>query len=205
MAVVRCEMLMAAPKQRSHQTPGVLIFSSRYRMLVGTFVIDLRFPMPNLLSFEDLQVGDQWISPHRVVSESDVANFADLTGDFDRLHTDKEFAADTPFGRPIAHGLLGLSFVAGLSSKCPAMDTVAFVGVKNWSFLQPIFFGDEVHVVTEVVELSRHGRKRGKVIWKRSLINQDGRVTQEGLLETLVACKVVAKRPSETESLKAAS
>ena len=146
--------------------------------------------MSKLLAFEDLEVGDRWVSPHRIVTERDVTQFADLTGDFDRLHTDAKFAEETPFGRPIAHGLLGLSFVAGLSSKCPAMDTVAFVGVQNWSFLHPVFFGDQVHVVTEVVELSRHGRKRGKVLWKRSLLNQDGRVTQEGTLETLVACRL---------------
>ncbi len=159
--------------------------------------------MSELLSYEDLQVGDQWISEERIVSSDDVAKFADLTGDFDRLHTDEEFARETPFGQPIAHGLLGLSFVAGLSSKKPAMNTVAFVGVQKWSFLQPIFFGDRVHVVTEVSELSQHGRKRGKVVWKRSLINQDGRVTQEGYLETLVACRAAVKRPAV--NLKAAS
>ncbi|MCA9213379.1 MAG: MaoC family dehydratase N-terminal domain-containing protein [Planctomycetales bacterium] len=159
--------------------------------------------MSELLSFEDLSVGDEWKSDERLVTAEDVAKFADLTGDFDRLHTDPEFAKETPFGQPIAHGLLGLSFVAGLSSKKPAMNTVAFVGVKEWSFLHPVYFGDRVHVITRVTELSRHGRKRGRVIWKRSLLNQDAKVTQEGYLETLVACRTVAKRPHT--NLKAAS
>jgi acyl dehydratase len=160
--------------------------------------------MSDLLCYDDLRVGDRWVSPVRVVTEDDVAQFAELTGDHDRLHTDKEFASDTPFGQPIAHGMLGLSLVAGLSSTSPAMDTVAFVGVINWSFLLPVFFGDRVHVVTEVVELQPYGRKRGKVVWKRSLVNQDGRVTQEGHLETIVSCRV-AKRTVAASSLKAAS
>lgn len=162
--------------------------------------------MSDLLCYDDLRLGDRWISPTRIVTEADVNQFADLTGDHDRLHTDSEFAMKTPFRRPIAHGLLGLSLVAGLSSKSPAMDTVAFVGVTNWNFLRPVFFGDRVHVVTEVVELAPHGRKRGKVIWKRSLVNQDGLVTQEGNLETLVSCRVATKTAvAEPNKLKAAS
>jgi acyl dehydratase len=161
--------------------------------------------MAELLCYDELRVGDRWISPERIVTEDDVIQFAELTGDHDRLHTDEEFASNTPFGRPIAHGLLGLSLMAGLSSNCPAMDTVAFVGVTNWTFLQPVFFGDSVHVVTEVVELRPHGRKRGRVTWKRSLVNQNGKITQEGHLETLVSCRAGSMQTVKTAKLKAAS
>jgi len=162
--------------------------------------------MTDLLCYEDLRIGDRWISPGRIVTEDDVAKFADLTGDYDRLHTDKDFASQTPFGRPIAHGLLGLSFVAGISSTSPAMDTVAFVGVSNSSFLHPIYFGDREHVVTEVTDLKDHGRKRGRVIWRRSLVNQDGRSTQEGIFETIVSCRAAAARPvATTAKLRAMS
>ena len=143
--------------------------------------------MTELLYFEDLKIGQSWKTADRTVSEADVLGFAELTGDHDPLHVDPEFAKQTPFGRQIAHGLFGLSLVAGLGIECPKICTIAFVSIMEWKFLKPIFFGDSVHAVAEVVEKRPSGRRRGVVIWKRQLINQDGVVVQEGILETLVA------------------
>lgn len=138
------------------------------------------------LHFDEIEVGDHFTSQARTVTETDVVGFAGLTGDFTPLHVDYEFARQSPFGRPIAHGLLGLSLMAGLSSVCPSMQTVAFLGLRNWKFLQPIFFGDTIHVETEVIAKESSGRRRGKVLWRRRIINQQGEVVQEGELETLV-------------------
>ena len=148
--------------------------------------------MEDLLFFEDLCVGNRWTSGTRQITEADVAQFADLTGDYDPLHVDEEFAKETPFRRQIAHGLLGLSFVAGLSSECPNVETVAFLGVENWQFRKPIFFDDTLHVVTEVKSLEKNGRRRGHVTWHRQLVNQAGEVVQEGTLLSLVACKAAS-------------
>lgn len=145
--------------------------------------------LSNLLFFDDLSVGARWVSESRQITEADVAQFADLTGDYDPLHVDEEFAKQTPFRQPIAHGLLGLSLVAGLSSQSPNMETVAFLGIQNWSFLKPIFFDDSLHVITTVEKLAPNGRRRGHVTWHRQLVNQDGFVVQEGTLLSLVACK----------------
>src|SRR5438270_5419201 len=76
-----------------------------------------------ILGFDELAAGDEWESPARTVTEADVVHFAALTGDFNPIHVDRESAAQTPFGRPIAHGLLGLSFAAGLTSAAPRVDT----------------------------------------------------------------------------------
>lgn len=141
----------------------------------------------NLLFYDDLSVGDRWVSPSRQVTEADVAQFADLTGDYDPLHVDEEFAKQTPFRQPIAHGLLGLSLVAGVGSESPNVETVAFLGVQDWKFSKPIFFDDSVHVVTTVKMLQSNGRRRGHVTWHRQLVNQDGIVVQEGILLSLVA------------------
>lgn len=142
------------------------------------------------LGFEDLQLGDRWISGERVVHDEDIQQFADLTGDQDPLHTDPVFAANGPFGKPIAHGLLGISFLAGLSSKAPSVQTSAFVGIRSWSFTKPVYAGDRVHVVTEIIDLKPHGRRHGEVHWYRQLINQDGQKVQEGILVTLVSRRV---------------
>ena len=142
------------------------------------------------LGFEELQLGERWTSCDRIVQASDIQQFADLTGDQDPLHTDPVFAANGPFGRPIAHGLLGMSFLAGLSSRAPFVQTNAFVSVKSWNFSRPVYAGDRVRVVTEIIDLKPQGRRRGEVHWYRQLINQDGQIVQEGIFVTLVARRV---------------
>jgi acyl dehydratase len=139
------------------------------------------------LVFEDLNIGDCWRSRARTITESDVVGFANLTGDYDPLHMDHEFARSTPFGQPVAHGLLGLSLLAGLSSNFPAVHTAAFVEIRQWDFLLPLLIGDTVHAVTEVVGLNATGRRRGRVTWSRQLINQKDEVVQRGIFETLVS------------------
>jgi 3-hydroxybutyryl-CoA dehydratase len=148
------------------------------------------------LYFHDVEVGEQWQSPARTVTEADVVNFAGLTGDYNPLHVDREFARNTPFGKPIAHGLLGLSLVAGLASYSPWMCTAAFLGITGWRFLRPIYIGDTVRVSTLVVAKELKGRgRRGLITWRRQLINQAGAVVQEGTTESLVDV-----RPERVES-----
>ena len=159
--------------------------------------------MHDLLHFDDIEVGDVFTTTGRTVTETDVVGFAGMTGDYTPLHVDHEYARNTPFRQPIAHGLLGLSLLAGLSSKCPNMATAAFVSLRDWKFLKPIFFGDTLHVKTEVVEKRQHGRRRGEVIWHRELINQNDQVVQSGIFETLVELARPAKvePPRETVSI----
>ena len=143
--------------------------------------------MSHSLAFEDLHIGQRWESRARTITEADVVNFAGLTGDFDPLHVDHEYARTTPFGRPIAHGLLGMSLVAGLGSTYPSVHTVAFVEVREWKFLRPAYIGDTVRVLNEVVEKRSRGRRTGEITWRRRLLNQEGAIVQEGLFVTLVA------------------
>ena len=84
------------------------------------------------LYFDDVQVGQEWESPAQTLTEADIVNFAGLSGDFNPIHTDHEFARATPFRRPIAHGLLVLSVASGLGQYAPPMRTVAFVQIRDW-------------------------------------------------------------------------
>ena len=157
--------------------------------------------MKDALCFDDVNVGDLWHSPTRTVTETDVVNFAGMTGDYNPLHVDHEFARSTPYGKPIAHGLLGLSLVAGLGSFSPWMQTAAFVRILEWNFAKPLFIGDTVRVRTECLTKQQKGRRHGLVLWNRELINQAGEVVQQGKFETLVKLAVQAKvlqvRPEE--------
>ena len=150
--------------------------------------------------FDDVEVGQKWTSQGRTVTESDVSQFASSTGDMNPLHVNHDFAAKGPYRKPIAHGLLGLSWVAGLGSAAPLMQTVAFTAVRSWEFLLPIYFGDTVHVVTECREKLERGRKAGQIIWSRKLVNQKGQTVQQGLFETLVSIRQTDERATSIEN-----
>lgn len=138
------------------------------------------------LYFEDVAVGDRWKSLGRTVTETDVVNFAGMTGDYNPLHVDHEHTKNTAFGRPIAHGLLGLSMMAGLGSNSPLMQTEAFLRLQEWNFLKPIYIGDTIYVETEIVSKELSSRRRGLITWRRKIRNQRGEVVQEGTYDTLV-------------------
>ncbi len=142
------------------------------------------------LAYEQLNIGDKWTSTERTVLADDLQSFASLTGDHDPLHTDPQFAANGPFGKPVAHGLLGLSILAGLSSNAPLVLTAALVDIRSWSFTKPVFVGDVVRAVTEIIDLKPRGRRHGEVHWYRQLFNQNGEKVQDGILVTLVSRRV---------------
>ena len=138
------------------------------------------------LQFEDLNVGDSWTTPARTVTEADVVHFAAMTGDFNPLHVDHEFAAQGPFKKPVAHGLLGVSWVAGLGCNNPKVNTDAFVSIQHWSFLRPVYFGDTIHVESKITEKGDIGKRAGTVIWNHTVFNQKNKIVQQGIFETLV-------------------
>jgi acyl dehydratase len=153
------------------------------------------------LTFTDLAVGDQWESPGRTITEADVVNFAGLSGDFNPIHTDHQWAAQGPFRKPVAHGLLGLAVASGLTSNAPRVDTLAFLAIVDWKFLQPIAFGDTVRVITRVEALEPRARgRRGVVTWHRRVVNQAGVTLQEGLTQTLVRNRTPADDDAEDEA-----
>ena len=144
--------------------------------------------------WEDVQVGVPAISPGRTMTESDIVAFAGLSGDFNVIHTDVEFAKATPFGQRIAHGLLGLSIASGLMARAPLAEQhriIAFLGL-TWDFRNPIVIGDTIHVVQTVTE--KRATKRpgmGIVISDAKVINQRGEVCQEGQWKVMYAMRAL--------------
>lgn len=150
------------------------------------------------LYFDDVEVGQEWESQGRTLTEADIVNFAGLSGDFNPIHIDHEFAKSTPFRRPIAHGMLVFSAASGLSMLSPPMRTIAFLMVRQWYFREPIFIGDTIRVLTVIRQKDERGRgRRGEIVWSRRIINQDGRVVQEGELVTLVEGRASQRSASE--------
>ncbi|MBY0229466.1 MAG: MaoC family dehydratase N-terminal domain-containing protein [Gemmataceae bacterium] len=150
---------------------------------------------PMHLYFDDVAVGQEWRSLGRTVTEADIVGFAGISGDFNPIHMDHHFARATPFGKPIAHGLLVLSIASGLSLNAPPMRTMAFLQLRDWQFKGPVFVGDTVSVATRVLEKKERSRgRRGEVSWQRQVLNQEGKVVMEGVSVTLVEGRAMAKR-----------
>ncbi len=151
------------------------------------------------LGFEALAEGDEWESAGRTLTETDVVNFAGLSGDYTPIHVDHHLAAAGPFGKPVAHGLLGLAFVSGLGSDSPRVRTMAFLQILEWKFVEPIYFGDTLRVLTRIEKLEVRSRgRRGVVTWYRRLVNQHGKTVQEGRTQTLVERSPAPRAPDST-------
>jgi acyl dehydratase len=143
---------------------------------------------PSRQYFEDIQVGDEYLSPGRTVTEADIVAFAGLSGDYNVLHTDAEFMKTSIFGERIAHGLLGLSISSGLGARAILRPyaTLAFLGLR-WRFKGPIKIGDTIKVRMRVSDKRETSKPdRGIVIVQRQVLNQRGEVVQEGDTELMI-------------------
>jgi 3-hydroxybutyryl-CoA dehydratase len=128
------------------------------------------------LYFEDFDVLSVSTSRTRTITETDIVNFAGISGDFVELHMSETVAAQGPFGRRIAHGTLVFSIAVGLGVQMnQVQDTViAFYGVDRMRFTWPVFIGDTIHVVKKVISKEAKDPGRGLVTFETSVLNQNG-------------------------------
>ena len=141
------------------------------------------------LFFEEFEIGDQVESVGRTITETDIVNFAALSGDWNLIHTDAEYSKSQMFGQRVAHGLLVLSIASGLAVRLGFMEetVMAFRGLE-WRFTKPVFIGDTVHLRVTVQgkkEMARLGG--GLVTFEMAVVNQQGEVCQRGTWDLL--CK----------------
>jgi len=124
--------------------------------------------------FEDFAPGDTFASRGRTVTETDIVNFAGLSGDFFPLHVDEEFAKSTPFGRRVAHGALIFSIATGLSTQMSLLtdSLIALYSVERMRFAKPVFAGDTIRVSRKVTEVLARGADRGVVTFSVTVRNQ---------------------------------
>ena len=134
-----------------------------------------------MILFDDISVGERFVSASRTIFDADIVNFAGLSGDFSRLHIDDTFAATSSYGRRIAHGMLIASIVSGLRSK---LDDYAILGLleTNRRFRKPTFPGDTItaHFNVQKCEPSKSRPAMGIVNLVVSVVNQRGEIIQDG-------------------------
>jgi len=146
---------------------------------------------PRGLYFEDFNTGDTIVTPGRTITEADIVMFAALSGDWNQLHTDAEFAKGTIFGERIAHGLLGLAIGSGLAARLGFMEgTVeAFLGLE-WKFKAPIKIGDTIRLQAKVARKKEMKRLGGGIVtFDVAILNQRDEVVQKGQWTALVKSK----------------
>lgn len=140
--------------------------------------------------FDDFMVGDESSSAGRTITEADIVNFAGLTGDWYELHTNKEWAAQGPFGQRIAHGALIFSIATALALRVepPSDGLLAFYGLDHLRFVKPVFIGDTIHVRQTVLEKTERNEGSGVITARSEVIKQDEQVV------VIYTAKVLYKR-----------
>ena len=135
------------------------------------------------LHLEDFFVGQSWVTPARTITDADLVNFAGLSGDFNPLHTDEEFARQTQFGGRIFHGPGVFSVAIGLESRLGIKDgtAIAFLGM-SWNLRRPVRIGDTIHVEQRVAAVRPSAAKpdRGVVTFDVLVKNQHNEVCHDG-------------------------
>jgi 3-hydroxybutyryl-CoA dehydratase len=134
--------------------------------------------------FDALAVGDRFATRGRTITESDVAAFATLTGDMHPQHTDAVWAAASPFGARIAHGMLVVSYTLGLIQFDPER-VVALRRIRQATFKRPVMIGDTIHAGCRVESLDPVDAGTGLVGIRVEIRNQRERVAARLALDAL--------------------
>jgi acyl dehydratase len=134
------------------------------------------------LTFEQFEIGAVYRSPARTVTEADVVQFAGLSGDFNPLHTDAAFAAGTPFGGRIAHGMLVAAMATGMANWTGIFEGTTLALMEQViQYKGPVRFGDTVHLELTVAEKKETSKPdRGIVVFDTQVLNHEGQTAQAG-------------------------
>lgn len=135
------------------------------------------------LWFEEYEPGQMLTTSGRTISEADIVNFSGLSGDFNQVHVNAEYAEGTIFGKRVAQGLLVLSIATGLLIQTGLLQGTlgAFREISRWKFRLPVFIGDTIHVVLKTLKTRPVPRMNGGVVvFGLDVVNQEDKVVMDG-------------------------
>ncbi len=134
------------------------------------------------LTFEQFNIGDHFISQARTITEADVVQFAGLSGDFNPLHTDAEFAKTTPFGERIAHGMLISAIATGMANWTGVFEGTTIALMEQLlRYKGAVRLGDTVHLELTVSEKKETSKlDRGIIKVDAAVVNQAGATVIDG-------------------------
>lgn len=126
-------------------------------------------------TFDDISVGD-FAESTKIITEKDIIEFAEVSGDKNPAHLDEEYAQKTPFKHRIAHGMYISSFISGvLGNQLPGHGTIYMS--QALTFLAPVYINDTIIARVEVVE-KMDDKKR--IVLKTTCTNQHSKVVIDG-------------------------
>lgn len=126
-------------------------------------------------TIDEVYVG-QTESFTKTISESDVYNFAGVTGDMNPIHINQPYAEKTYFKDRIVHGMLGVSLISGvLGMKLPGPGTI-FIST-DIQFIAPVYIGDTLTAKVEIIDIEKD---KNNIFFKAYCENQNGIVVIEG-------------------------
>jgi 3-hydroxybutyryl-CoA dehydratase len=141
--------------------------------------------------YEDYSIGESFTSPGRTITETDIVLFAAFTGDWHPLHTDKQYAAETPFKERIAHGMLTLVIGGSLMHRLGPYvmvpkSLIAYLGMDAVRFTAPTKIGDTIHCVMTVKSTAEKNNEQGLIDYENRIINQRGETIASYVTKFLV-------------------
>lgn len=145
--------------------------------------------------FEELVIGESLLTARRTITEADIVNFANLSGDHFYAHVDKIGAAKSFFGERVAHGYFVVSAAAGLFVDPGVGPVIANYGMENLRFIEPVKIGDTIQVrltckrKTAKPQKTAEDKPVGVVEWAVEVLNQDNQSVALYSILTLVARK----------------
>jgi acyl dehydratase len=147
--------------------------------------------------FEEWKVGEEFETGRRTVTETDIVLFAGLSGDYNPLHTNEEFAKTTVFGTRVAHGFLVHSISVGLINQAGYHDgtVAAQKGHRNVVFTKGVVAGDTIFAKVRVAEINDKGNPNwGEVVYDVEVINQRDEVCSKSTRVLLLKKKTAAPK-----------
>lgn len=125
--------------------------------------------------YSDLKMGQSAEMVH-TITEDDIQKFGDLSGDYNPLHFNEEWAKTTMFGSRIAHGILTASYISAvIGMHLPGPGTIYMS--QSMRFMAPVRIGDTITARVEVVQLND---EKERVTLKTTCTNQDGTIILDG-------------------------
>lgn len=140
--------------------------------------------------FDEIELGERFVTRGRTVTETDIVQWCALTGDWYVLHTNAHYAEQTRFGQRIAPGLLIHAIAAGLGVPPDAPAIVANYGTDALRFVAPTFIGDTIRLKGEVIgKTDKRQGKDGVLKLNWNVYNQNDTLVLTSDLHILMSCR----------------
>lgn len=174
-------------------TPDVITAITQQYQYGATYIEKEKHPFAQY--FEDLEIGETYISAKHTVTEADIVNFANLSGDHFYAHTDVTSLEGTMFTGRVAHGYYVLSKAAGLFVLAKKGPVLLNYGIDTCRFTKPVYVGTTIGVkltCKEKISVEKKDEqdiKKGIVKWLVDVYDQTGETVAIATILTMVKCK----------------